>query len=209
MTAEGVVMTINGKTLAGSILALLCLFGLGACARSYAFHGKLIETPQQAPDFMLTDQHGQPFRLSDQHGKVVLLLFGYTSCPDVCPTTLSDLASVQHELGQDAQQVEVAFISVDPARDTQAVLQRYMNAFDPAFIGLRGSSAELNPILAAYHVRTVRTELSDSPLGYAMDHSAFIYVIDPSGRWCERFLPSNKVADIVVDVRYLVQNGRA
>lgn len=191
------------------VLALLCALGLSACGGPYTFRGDLNEDLRAAPDFVLADARDQPFRLSDQHGKVVLLFFGYTSCPDVCPTALSDLAAVARKLGAEASLIQVAFISIDPERDTPERLQRYVTAFNPSFIGLRGSPQELQPILKAYRVKVVRTELPGSALGYAMDHSAFIYVIDQAGRWRERFNPMHTVDDIVSDLRYLMRNGSA
>jgi protein SCO1/2 len=160
----------------------------------------------QAHDFTLTDQHGQPFRLSDQRGKVVLLYFGYTSCPDVCPTTLAALAAVRRALGPDAQKVQVVFITVDPGRDTQEVIQRYLASFDPSFIGLRGTQAKLDPIIEAYGVTASADSHDTHAHDYKVTHSSYVYVIDPAGRWRMVLHEDDKVEDIVSDVRYLAQN---
>ncbi|MCU0490392.1 MAG: SCO family protein [Chloroflexaceae bacterium] len=157
----------------------------------------------------MTDHNGQPFHIADQRGKVVLLFFGYTHCPDVCLSALSDLAKVRRELGRDAAHVRVAFVSVDPDRDVPTLLGRYVTAFDPTFVGLRGSQVELEPIYKAYRVQVVRTELPNSAFKYAMDHSMFIYVIDQAGRLRERFVHGATIEDMTNDVRHLVRTGGA
>ena len=160
----------------------LALFGCAGTPTPSPLRGGRLEPPKLAPDFSLTDQNGNPFRLSSTRGQVVLLYFGYTSCPDVCPLTLADITASRNELGKNAEQVQVVFITVDPERDTQAVLQRYVPAFDPSFIGVRGTPEEIKTVADAYGVQFKKTPLPNSALGYAVDHSAFIYVIDRSGR---------------------------
>jgi protein SCO1/2 len=180
---------------------------LAACGGDYTFRGSVINLPKAAPDFTLTDQRGQPFRLSDQRGKVVLLYFGYTSCTDACPAAMAHLADVRRELGSNAEGAQVVFITVDPARDTQTVLQNYVTAFDPTFAGLWGSEAELDPVIKAYGATAVRVEAQDSSSNYSMDHSSFIYIIDPAGRWRELFSYDSPAQDIASDVRHLLSNG--
>jgi protein SCO1 len=187
------------------LLLLAGLALLGGCARRYALHGIAEMPPREAPEFTLTDQTGQPFHLKDTRGKVTVLFFGYTSCPDVCPTTLATLAEVRRQLGADGTRLQVAFISVDPERDTEAVLQRYVAAFNASFAGLRGAAAELGPIFKAYGVTAVRSPLSDSAQGYEMVHTADTFVIDPQGRLVERLPYGTPVEQILSDVRALMR----
>lgn len=189
------------------LLALACALALGACGGPYVFRGTTLDPPNPAPDFTLADQHGQPFRLSEQRGKIVLLYFGFTACPDLCPTTLADLAVVRRKLGADAAPVQVALITLDPDRDTQDRMGRYVTGFDRTFIGLRGTPTELAPIMKAYGVTAIRRELPSSALGYTIDHSSFVYVIDQSGKWRALFNHGAAIDDMVSDLRYLVRQG--
>lgn len=185
---------------------LACALVVSACGR-YQPRGTILDPAKPAPDFALTTQTGQPFRLSEQRGKVVLLFFGFTHCPDVCPTALSDLAGVFRKLGGDAERVQVAFITVDPERDTPALTAKYVGLFDKRFQGLSGTHAEIDPIVKAYGVSVQRRDLPNSALKYTMDHSAFIYVVDPAGRWAEVFSPGLPIADMAGDIRHLLQTG--
>lgn len=187
-------------------LAMLAGLLLGACG-GHTFHGTIIRPPNPAPDFTLTTHSGQPFRLSEQRGKVVVLFFGFTHCPDVCPTALGDLAAVFRRLGADADQVQVAFVTIDPARDTPELMARYVTLFDQRFIGLSGSQAAIDPIVKAYGVAVQRRDLPGSALGYTMDHSAFLYVIDKTGAWGQLFGPDLTVDQMADDLRYIVREG--
>ena len=131
-------------------------------------------------DFALPDFTGRVRKLSEFRGKVVVLFFGFTQCPDVCPTTLADAAAALKELGPKADDVEVAFITVDPERDTPELLSQYVPAFHPRFLGLRGSGEELEKVAKLFKVYYAK---SPSPGGgYTMDHSAGKFVIDKQGR---------------------------
>jgi protein SCO1/2 len=188
---------------------LLAALALSSCGRYAWRSGLLIDDPTPAPDVALTDAGGQPYRLADQRGAVVLLFFGFTNCPDVCPTTLADLAAARAQLGDDGRQVRVTLITVDRERDTPDRLARYVATFDPSFVALTGSEAQLAQVYQAFGVTAMRRELPGSALGYTIDHSASVYVVDQAGRW--RALISNgaAVADIVSDLRYLVRSGGA
>ncbi|NWG21990.1 MAG: SCO family protein [Chloroflexi bacterium] len=190
-------------------MALLALVLVLAACGEYRFRGGIIDPPFEAPDFTLTDQHGQPFRLSEQRGNVVMIYFGFTNCPDMCPAALADMAAARRQLGAEGNRVLGVFISLDPERDTQERLGRYVTAFDSTFIGLRGSEAELAPIVKDYGVTYARRELPGSALKYTIDHSTFIYVIDAAGRWRVLFPHGAAVDDIVSDLRYLVRRGSA
>lgn len=135
-----------------------------------------------APDFTLTDQTGHAFSMSGQRGHVTVLYFGYTHCPDICPTTLAEIASVVRGLSPDAdRQVRVAFITDDPERDSSVTLRRYVTLFDPFFLGLDGSSADLAPIYKAYHVWFTKLPNEGSAAGYLLAHSSFIYMVGKDG----------------------------
>lgn len=187
--------------------ALGVLLFLSSCANnSYQLSGGEILRPQPAPEFTLKASDGSDFQLSEQRGKVVLLFFGFTNCPDICPTALSNLAAAYRALGTDAEHVRVVFVTVDPDRDTADRIKLYMNAFSPEFVGLRGSTAELEPIMKAYSVTAEKRDLPGSALSYTVDHSAFVSVIDPQGRLREVLPHDAKVQDIVNDTRYLLQS---
>jgi protein SCO1/2 len=164
-----------------------------------------LTSPIPAPDFTLTDQHGQPFRLSDQRGHVVLLFFGYTHCPDVCPTTLATWKRVHEALGPDAERVRFVFITVDPERDTRERLQQHLAVFNPAFIGLTGTADELAAIYQAYGVFHEKAAASGSAAGYLVNHTASVYVIDPDGRWRLQFGFGTPAEDMVHDIRELLK----
>lgn len=134
-----------------------------------------------AKDFALTDHNGIPRTLADFRGKVVLVFFGYTHCPDVCPTTMAELAGVMKELGKDADRVQVLFVTLDPARDTQALLAKYVPAFDPRFLGLRGDQAATEKTAKEFKIffQKVDGKTADT---YTIDHTAGSYVFDAKGR---------------------------
>jgi protein SCO1 len=135
-----------------------------------------------APDFTLPDQSGRPFRLSDLRGHSVALFFGYTHCPDVCPTTLAALARAKRKLGADGARFDVVFVTVDPQRDTRAVVAKYVHLFDPSFIGLTGTEAQLAPVFAAYKVYHQALPPQGSAVGYLVAHSSTVDFIGPHGR---------------------------
>ncbi len=129
----------------------------------------------------LTDHNGQARTMDDFKGKVVAMFFGYTHCPDVCPTTMADLKQAMKLLGDQAQQVQVLFITVDPERDTQAVLAQFVPAFDQRFIGLTGSVAEIEATKTVFKVFSSKVK-NDGHSGYTIDHSAGMYVYDKAGK---------------------------
>ena len=132
-------------------------------------------------DFSMPDQHGQRRSMADFKGKVVVLFFGYTQCPDVCPTTLSDLAAVKQQLGAKGEQLQVVFVTVDPARDTPDILKAYMANFDPGFVALRGSDEELAKMAKDFKIYYKKVD-GKTPTSYTMDHTAGDYLLDPAGR---------------------------
>jgi protein SCO1/2 len=180
-------------------------FGLVACQTTYALHGTPIDPPKAAPDFTLPDDHGQPFQLGAERGKVVLVYFGYTHCPDVCPLTLANLAQVRQALGPEASQVQVVFVTTDPERDTAAVLEDYLGRFDPSFVGLRGNWAEITPVLQNYYAAAIKSQGASSTTNYSVDHTAYIYAIDRQQHWRALYPQDTSVGDIVSDIRQLLQ----
>jgi cytochrome oxidase Cu insertion factor (SCO1/SenC/PrrC family) len=130
--------------------------------------------------FSLTDQDGRGKSLADFRGRYVLLYFGYTRCPDVCPTTLAVMAAALAKLGMQSGRVVPVFVTIDPARDTPAILKLYVKSFGPNFIGLTGSAAELAKVEREYRVVAVKHALPGG--GYAMDHSSVLYLLGPDGK---------------------------
>lgn len=185
------------------LLALVVVFGLTSCA-TYEYKGAVIDPPDQAADFTLTDQNGNTFRLADQRGKVVAVFFGYTNCPDICPATMSDMQVVLNRLSDKRDQVKVVFITVDPERDTSERLQRFIGLFDQDIIGLTSDPATLDAVYKAYGAGATRRDLPDSALGYAMDHTATTTVIDKDGQRRLLFGFGTPVDDIVSDLTALI-----
>jgi protein SCO1/2 len=150
----------------------------------------------------LTDHTGRARTLADFRGKVVLLFFGFTHCPDVCPTTLADAAQAIKTLGADAERVQVLFVTVDPERDTKEVLASYVQAFDPRFLGLYGDAAATQRAAKEFRVYYEKRKTGE---GYSVDHSAQTYVIDPRGR-LRLFVRHDRIAtDLPEDLRTLLK----
>jgi protein SCO1/2 len=168
------------------------------------FYGSRLFPSEDAYNFRLIDQNGQPLELAKLHGKVVLVTFGFTHCPDVCPTTLTDLAAVYKALPpREQKRVQLVFISVDPQRDTPKALKEYIPFFDPNIIGLTGSKESIDKAVRAYGASyEINRRPGDSPDVYFMTHSAYTYLINPQGKWefiydYEKLTDTNRiVADI-------------
>jgi protein SCO1/2 len=152
----------------------------------------------------LTDHHGKARRLEDFRGKAVVLFFGFTHCPDVCPTTLADMAQVMRQLGADADRVQVLFVTVDPERDTQEALAQYVPAFDARFLGLRGDLEATRRVAKEFKVYFEKRP-GATPGAYSVDHSAQSYVLDPQGR-LRLFVRHGRIAeDLAPDLRVLLK----
>lgn len=155
---------------------------LAACSDSKPqFASVDITGADYAKDLALTDHNGQARTLKDFAGKVVVLFFGYTQCPDVCPTTMTELAEVKRLLGAQGDQVQGVFVSLDPERDTPEVLKAYMANFDPSFLALTGNADQLAAVAKYYKVYYKKVE-GKTPTSYTLDHSAASYIYDPQGR---------------------------
>ena len=190
---------------AASCLTVLVLFTSAAtAATNTALRTGIFDPPRQAPEFSLAGSNGAPVKLSSYRGKVVALGFGYTSCPDVCPTTLADLAKARKKLGGAAKDFQVIYVTVDPERDNAALLREYLAAFDPTFLGATGAPAELAQVRKAYGIQTSRTPPRGNPPAYFVHHSSYVYLIDRSGRLRAMMPFGVSVDDIVHDAATLL-----
>lgn len=191
-------------------ISALALIGLVAVVSTLfskppAFRGTSYAEPfPVAADFNLTQANGIPFNLRDQQGKIVLLFFGYTSCPDFCPTTLAEMNLVMNQLGDKSENVQVVFVSVDPKRDTPEKIQAYAGQFHPGFIGLSGSQEELEPIWQSYSIFREEVE-SDSSLGVIVNHTVRLYLVDKQGNLRLSYAYGSPVDDIVHDIEFLLR----
>lgn len=164
------------------IAPLLLLFVLAGCSKPPAHYVATdITGVDYARDFHLIDQNGKPRTLADFRGKLVAVFFGYTHCPDVCPTTLSDFAMALKKMGKDASRVQVIFVTVDPARDTPALLAQYVPAFNSGFLGMYTDEAGTAALAKEYKI-FYRKQPPDNKGHYAVDHSAGTYVYDARGK---------------------------
>ncbi len=170
------------RQLIGALVALGLGAGLAACQKGKAgFVNTDVTGADFGRSFALTDHTGKPRTLADFKGKVVVMFFGFTQCPDVCPTVLSEMAEVMRQLGPRADQVQVLFVTIDPERDTAALLAQYVPAFDKRFLGLYGDAAATAAVAKEFKVFYQKAPGS-APNIYSMDHTAGSYVFDPKGR---------------------------
>ncbi|QSI77618.1 SCO family protein [Niveibacterium microcysteis] len=186
-------------------LAVLAAALLGGCGVSDApkFHATDITGADYAKAFTLTDQHGKPRTLAEFKGKAVTVFFGYTQCPDVCPTNLSTMAQVVKLLGADGERLQVVFVTVDPERDTQQLLSEYMPAFHPTFLGLRGDAATTERVMKDF--RIFAQKQGDIAGGnYTVDHTAGTYAYDPQGRLRLYIRHGETPQNIADDLRLLI-----
>ncbi len=170
------------KLIAGSVGVVALGVGLSACSEAkQSFTAVDITGADYAKDFALKDADGKVRTMADFKGKVVVLFFGYAQCPDVCPTTVTEMAQVKQQLGKDGDKLQVLFVTVDPARDTPEVLKAYMGAFDPSFVALIPTPDELTATAKDFKVYFKKVD-GKTPTSYSMDHSAASFVYDPQGR---------------------------
>lgn len=186
-------------------LGLMALVALSACSpEKPAFRGVDITGAPYAKDFSLPDATGQMRTMRDFSGKVVLVFFGYTQCPDVCPTTLQEVLEVKRQLGSDGERVQAVFVTVDPERDTPQLLQAYMANFDPSFVALHPSPEQLPALLKEFKIYAKKVE-GKTPTSYTMDHSAQTYLYDPQGRLRLFSRYGSGVQALTEDVRLLLK----
>lgn len=187
------------------IAGTCALFALCAtpCGAAGSFKGVDVTGQGYGDGFRLVGHDGKPRTQADFAGKVVLLTFGFTRCPDVCPTTLAALAAAVKALGEDGKRVQVLFVSVDPERDSPALLASYVTAFDPAFLGLSGDAVATRRAARAFKVFYQKVPAAGG--GYTMDHSTGYYAIDKRGRTRLFFRYGQPVADMAYDIRLLLR----
>jgi len=189
-------------TLAGLlVIAAGALFGLAFRDTPQGAGGTLLASAIGGP-FHLVDQNGKPFGDSDLKGKWHLVFFGYTHCPDTCPTALNEMALALDRLGKEKDAVQIVFITVDPERDTPAVLKSYVESFDAPIVALTGTAEEVAQAAKAYRVYYAKHPQADG--GYDMDHSAVVYVMDPEGRFTATFTPDSTAPAIAERLQKLL-----
>jgi protein SCO1 len=195
-----------------AFLLLMLVAGalLGACNNAAQTPWQLTDISGHMPDlnFKLTDDHGQTVTAADFSGKITLLYFGYTHCPDVCPLTLAHLHAVLQKLGKPADNARILFVSVDPVRDTPAVLHDYVNAFDPRAIGLTGSPADIEALTKRYRAAFTR-EPGKSDGSYDVSHSSGIYIFDTSGKARLLATPTDDQDKLVHDLQLLLNQDHS
>jgi protein SCO1/2 len=169
------------KIIAIGAISIGAMAGLAACSEQKpSFASVDITGANYAKDFELTDHNGQVRRLPDFKGKVVVMFFGFTQCPDVCPTSMAELAEIKQMLGKDGDRLQGLFVTVDPERDTPEVLKGYMANFDPSFLALTTTPEKLAILAKDYKVYYKKVP-GKTPTSYTMDHSAGSYIYDPQG----------------------------
>lgn len=195
------------KLFAVSAIVLAMVLGLAGCdklaSKPPSFQNTDVTGLPYASGFALTDHTGKPRTLADFKGKVVVMFFGYTQCPDVCPTTMAELAAVMKELGPQADQVQVLFVTVDPERDTRELLAQYVPAFDSRFLGLYGDSAATAAVGKEFKVFYAKVP-GKAPGSYSMDHTAGSYVFDKDGKVRLFLRHGQGAAPIVHDLKQLL-----
>lgn len=185
-------------------LCLLAALLIGCGDKGPPFKAKTVADKPLAAEFTLTDQFGQTRSLSEFRGKVVSLFFGFTHCPDICPTHLARQAEVMRQLGPRADHVAVLFVTLDPERDTPTALRAYMDAFDPRFIALSGTPDQTAKIARQYKIFWQKTPLPESALVYTIDHTTNSFLIDREGR--ARLIVPHEMpaADVAHDINLLM-----
>ena len=184
------------------VVIILLTVGLSACT-PYEFHGTIIQN-MEAADFTLMSSSGQRVSLDDFRGKLVVLYFGYTFCPDVCPATLVEIAGAMDILGEDAEKVQTIMISVDPERDTPEQLAEYVAHFDTSFLGVTGTLEEVAEVATLYGIFYEKHE-GTAASGYLIDHTATVMVVDEDG-YLKLLLPFGTTAqEIADDLAYLLK----
>jgi protein SCO1/2 len=195
------------KTLAMGGLSVLGAGLISACSDPKpAFHGVDVTGADYAKDLPLVDHNGQKRSIKDFAGKVVIVFFGYTQCPDVCPTSMAELVEVKKLLGKDGDRLQAIFVTVDPARDTAEMLKAYMANFDPSFVALIPTADQLPAIAKDFKVYFKRVD-GKTPTSYTMDHSAGSYTYDPQGRLRLYNRYNSGAPALAADVQLLLKGG--
>ena len=175
--------------------------------RPYSFHGTVINPPLPVTDFALQTANDETFRLSDAKGKIVLLFFGYTSCPDVCPITLGTFKQVHERLGDDAQKVAFVMVTADPDRDTPEKVSESVSRFNPEFVGLSGSRADLEALWDELGV-FVEKQDTGSAAGYLVSHTSSVFVLDGNGSVLMTFPYGTTAIDMADDLTQFLKQSQ-
>ena len=196
---------VNHKYLLGITAILMAIFLSGCQLGQYEYKGGVIDPPIELPDFELMATNGQPFHLSDVEGDIALVYFGYTYCPDVCPLTMWEVKEALANLKTGKDRVHVIFISVDPERDTPEVLGKYLSAFGPEFIGLTDDFAKTQAMMTPYGAFAEKEKVEDSALGYLVNHTARLYLVDPQRQILLQYPFGFTAEDLTSDLDHLLQ----
>ena len=190
MTPRNTRIALIAAAFAAGLVLCFCVMLL---VSQVMFTSNLPQTATIGGPFRLTDQNGRTVTEQDFKGAPFLVFFGFTHCPDVCPTTLFEVSEILRTLGPDAARVRVAFITVDPERDSPAQLASYLKSFHPRLVGLTGTPAEIEAVTKAYRVYVKKVADPKSGAGYTFDHSAIIYLMGPDGAYLAHFTHATSV----------------
>jgi protein SCO1 len=200
-------MQLNRRSTLWALAACAAVtgLGLGACSpEAPQFESIDITGAEYANRLELSDSAGRVRNLNEFAGRVVVIFFGYTQCPDVCPTTLSEMSAVKKSLGSEADKLQVVFVSLDPERDTPELLQSYMANFDPSFLALRPTLAQLPEVAQHFKIHYKKVD-GKTPNSYTLEHSAGSYVLDTHGRVRLFMRYGTSIASVTHDIRQLLQ----
>ncbi|OEZ97042.1 SCO family protein [Duganella sp. HH101] len=188
-----------------ALLAMTIVFGAQA-ADTLGLKAGVFDPPRMAPDFTVRGSDGKELKLSQYRGKLVLLEFGYTSCADVCPVSLGMLAEARRQMGAQASQLQVIYVTVDPERDTPDRMRNYLRAFDPTFIGATGTPQQMARVRQDYGITATKKMIDGSKTDYTVGHSSYLYFVDRKGS-LRALLPFGRTAaDVVHDATLLLKN---
>jgi len=191
------------KTVLATLLLAACT--AATAAENLGLKAGTFDPPRMAPDFTVKGSDGKPLKLSQYRGKLVLLEFGYTSCVDVCPVSLAMLAQARKQLGAQAGELQVIYVTVDPERDTEERMRTYLRNFDPTFIGATGTPEQMAKVRQNYGITATKKPIEGSS-SYLIGHSSYLYFVDRAGK-LRALLPYGRTADDVVhDVKLLLKN---
>ncbi|MCO5215931.1 MAG: SCO family protein [Thermomicrobiales bacterium] len=188
-----------------TLFAVIVFIKLGV-QEPYRFHGATYDPPRKTPELVMTDQHGKEFRLSDHSDKVVLVFFGYTFCPDYCPATMSEVTEILAMLGDDAEHVEVVFVSVDPARDTPERLGEFVEFFNPDIYGLSASEEQTARIKADWGVIGEAQPVKDQGSYYLVSHTTTLFSVNTDGNLGPNWAFGTDPELVTEDIRNMIHN---
>lgn len=184
-----------------ALWALVAVALVGVLALQWAGQRPQPSPPAFRPDFTLQDDAGRTYGMEHFRGRFALVFFGFTNCPDVCPTTMSEVAQVMDDLGPKASKVQPVFVSIDPERDRRQGLTEYLAAFHPTILGLAGDAAATQAAAESFKVHFEREQDPSAPDGYTMSHSPGLFLVGPDGEWLRQFPYETSAAEILADIQ--------